>query len=151
MTNIKKNSINWWKKISSDAIKNYKTINIVILCINIYLLFILPLVSGLLERISPALTKCSYLQITGKPCPLCGGTRFLRNIGNAFSDISYLFNIFGFILLLLVIEMIFRIINLKKKKYNDSFIKFDIILHCLLLISYILYSIFYIFINLNAK
>jgi len=131
-------------KILEFLKKNYKAINITVLCICIYLLFVFPIVSSILEKISPELTKCSYLQLTGKPCPLCGGTRFLRNIKNVFNDITYVFNFFGLIILFLIFETIFRIINIKKKESKKIVIIYDIIIHLILLICYTIYVIYFI-------
>ena len=131
-------------KILQGIKKNYKTINIVILCICIYLLIFFPIVSDLLETISPNLTKCPYLQLTGRPCPLCGGTRFLKNIKYAFYDINYIFNFFGLIIFIFNLEIIFRITNIVKREERNSIIKFDIIIHTLLTICYLLYSIYFI-------
>ena len=130
--------------IINEFKKNYKTINIIVLCISIYLLIFSPLISILLEKISPALTKCPYLLMTGKPCPLCGGTRFLKHINNAFNDISYLFNKFGLIILIMILEVFFRIILLIKKEKRDIVIKADIFIHLILLSCYLVYSIFFI-------
>ena len=132
------------RKIFETIKSNYKIINIVILCICIYLIIFLPLVSKGLEKISPILTKCVYLQLTGKPCPLCGGTRFLKNIKNVFHDFSYVLNIFGLITLILILEIIFRITNLFIKQYKNNIIKYDIIIHIILFIAYIVYAIYYI-------
>ena len=132
------------KRILQGIEKNYKKINITILCICIYILLFYPLVSKIMEHISPTLTQCSYMQLTGKPCPLCGGTRFLRNIKNVFYDIHYVFNIFGLIILILLMEIIFRIINLKTKQKKESIIKCDIIIHLVLFNIYIAYVIYYI-------
>ena len=132
------------KKILQGMEKNYKIINIVVLCICLYLVILHPFVSKVMEEISPVLTRCPYMQLTGKPCPLCGGTRFLRNIKNVFYDIHYVFNIFGLIILIIFIEIIFRIINLKTKQKNKTVIIFDIIIHLLLFIIYIVYSIYFI-------
>ena len=129
----------------TKAIKNnYKIVNIVILSICIYLVVFMPFVSKLLEKISPTLTKCVYLQLTGKPCPLCGGTRFLQNIKNVFYDFSYVLNIFGLITLIIILEIIFRIINIKCKQDKKEIIIFDIIIHTILFIAYIVYVIWYI-------
>ena len=132
------------KKIFEGIKNNYKAINIVILCMCLYLLLLYPFISQVMEKISPTLTKCPYLELTGKPCPLCGGTRFLRNIKNVFYDIHYVFNIFGLIILVLIIETIFRIINLKTKQKKEIVIEFDVIIHLVLFIIYIIYAIFYI-------
>ena len=133
------------KMISQEMEKNYRVINIVLLCICLYLLVFHPFISKVMEQISPILTKCPYLQLTGKPCPLCGGTRFLRNIKNVFYDIHYVFNIFGLISLALIIEILFRIINLKIKRNKNIIINLDIIIHGILFIIYIIYAIYYIY------
>ena len=132
------------KRIFSGIKKNYKTINIVIISICIYLLIVFPIISTIMESISPALTKCPYLQLTGKPCPLCGGTRFIKNIKNVFYDIHYVFNIFGLIILILILETIFRIGNIIKKENKEGIIKFDFFIHIILFIIYIIYSIYFI-------
>jgi len=132
------------EKILQVFKKNYKAINITILCLCLYLVIFFPFISLLLERISPVLTKCPYLQMTGKPCPLCGGTRFLQNIKNVFHDIHYIFNIFGLIIFLMIMEIVFRSINIKKKENRDIIIKWDIIIHIILIISYLIYCIWFI-------
>lgn len=130
-------------KILKEIKKNYKIINIVILCICI-LILLLPIVLQILEQISPVFVKCPYLQLTGKPCPLCGGTRFIKNIGNAIDDLSYFLNFFGIIIIIVILEIIFRTINIIKKKYKESVIKIDIILHIIIFIIYISYDIWFI-------
>ena len=130
-------------KILKEIKKNYKIINIVILCICI-LILLLPIVLQILEQISPVFVKCPYLQLTGKPCPLCGGTRFIKNIGNAIDDLSYFLNFFGIIIIIVILEIIFRNINIIKKKYKESVIKIDIILHIIIFIIYISYDIWFI-------
>lgn len=123
--------------------KEYKKVNITILGVCIYFLCF-PIISKILEKISPTLTRCPYLSMTGKPCPLCGGTRFLRNIGNVFNDISYIFNFFGILVLVLILEMFFRTINIFKKRYNKKLIIIDIIVHIILFILYTAYEIWFI-------
>lgn len=123
--------------------KNYKIINIVILCICI-LILLLPIVLQMLEHISPVFVKCPYLQLTGKPCPLCGGTRFIKNIGNAIDDLSYFLNFFGIIIIIVILEIIFRTINIIKKEYKKSVIRIDIILHIIIFITYTSYEILFI-------
>ena len=132
------------KKLIDGIKKYYKTINIVFLSLGLYLLIIHPVLTLLLEKISPILTKCFYLEMTGKPCPLCGGTRFLRNIKNVLYDIRYVFNFFGLVLFIIIIEIFFMIINIKKNTKSNNIIKFDIVIHSILFISYILYVIIYI-------
>ena len=132
------------KHIFKSLKKEYININITLICIYVYVLFVFPTISPLLEKISPLLTKCPYLNLTGKPCPLCGGTRFLQNIGNVFYDIHYILNRFGVIALLIVLEIVFRIINIVKKEDRERIILLDIIIHIFLLTIYIIYSIYFI-------
>lgn len=130
-------------KILKEIKKNYKIINIVILCVCI-LILLLPILLQMLEQISPIFVKCPYLQLAGKPCPLCGGTRFIKNIGNAINDLSYFLNFFGIIIIIVILEIIFRTINIIKKKYKESVIKIDMILHIIIFIIYISYDIWFI-------
>lgn len=130
-------------KILEDIKNNYKTINIIILCICI-LVLLLPEVLSILEKISPVLTKCPYLELTGEPCPLCGGTRFIKNIKNYFNDISHFFNLFGIIITIIIFEIIFRVINIFKKKYSNKLIKIDIAFHILIYIVYVIYGIWFV-------
>lgn len=130
-------------KILKDIKSNYKTINITILCICIFIL-LLPEVLSILEKISPVLTKCPYLVLTGKPCPLCGGTRFIKNIKNSFNNLSYFLNFFGIIIAIIIFEIIFRITNILKKQYSNKLIKIDIVFHILIFIVYIIYGIWFI-------
>lgn len=133
-------------KVFEEIKKNYKKINIAILGICIYFMCF-PLIAILLEKISPSLTKCVYLELTGKPCPLCGGTRFLKNISNVFNDISYVFNFFGLVLLTIILEIIFRTIVIFKKNFSEKLIKIDIYLHIFLFICYTIYEIWFIIIT----
>lgn len=130
-------------KILKDIKSNYKTINITILCLCIFIL-LLPEVLGILEKISPVLTKCPYLVLTGKPCPLCGGTRFIKSIKNSFNNLSYFLNFFGIVIIILLLEIIFRIINILKKEYSNNLIKVDIIIHILVFVVYMIYGIWFI-------
>ena len=133
-------------KILEEIKKNYKIINIVRLCICI-LILLLPQVLNVLEKISPTLVRCPYLELTGKPCPLCGGTRFIKNIKNSLNDISYFLNFFGIIIITVFLEIIFRITNILKKDYSNKLIKVDMVLHILIFISYLTYEICFIIYN----
>ena len=123
--------------------ENYKVINIIALCLCVYV-FCLPITSRILEKVLPGLTLCPFLIITGKPCPLCGGTRFIQNLSNVFKDVTYVFNFFGICIIVLLIEIIFRIINLFKKNYSYKKIYIDIIIHLILLLLLLIYEIVYI-------
>ena len=129
--------------------ENYMYINIVFLILCIYIIFF-PFFAQLLENIFPALLQCPYKEITGKPCPLCGGTRYIANIGTVFHDITYLFNFFGIFMICVFIEIISRIyiiIRIKRKKNIDTILKIDIIWHILLIVAFASYEIIYIVIQ----
>lgn len=134
-------------KIIEKIKKNqYRYINITALFLALYTL-IYPFISKIIERINPLLTKCVYLELTGKPCPLCGGTRFIRNIDQVFVDYRYIFNFFGIAFSFIIFEIIFRIVNifkLKKNKLKNNTILFDIIIHIIAFILFILYEILFI-------
>src|SRR5574344_2798364 len=95
--------------------KSYIYVNIALLILAIYVIFF-PFISFFIEKINPDLTKCVYLKMTSKECPLCGGTRYLKNIKTVLTDITYLFNFFGIIILTIVFNVFFRIINIIKIK-----------------------------------
>lgn len=126
--------------------KNYIYLNITLLILCVYVI-LFPFLSKILEFISPNLVQCPYLTITHKPCPLCGGTRYLQNIGTAFSDITYLFNFFGILVLCVIFEFIFRtvtIIRIRQKKDMKRTILFDLLYHGLFLIFFFSYEILYL-------
>lgn len=122
---------------------NYKIINITALFLGIYVLTF-PIILSILEKNIIGITKCPYLMLTGKPCPLCGGTRFIKNIGHSINDLSYFLNFFGVIIIIVVLEIVFRIINILKNEHKDNIIKLDVFVHILIFISYIIYEIWFI-------
>jgi len=130
-----------------DSIKkNYIYISITLLMLALYVIFF-PCISDVLNKLSPELTQCVYLKITGKPCPLCGGTRYIRNIRNVFKDINYIFNPFGMIVICVIFEITFRIyyiIRRNKLNLRNIFI-FDIIIHTLMIIAFITYEILFLY------
>lgn len=126
--------------------KNYVYVNITLIILAIYVIFF-PVISLAIEKINPSLTKCVYLQITGKECPLCGGTRYIKNISTVFTDVTYLFNFFGVILFVILFNIIFRISNLiriKQGKNMEKTMIIDIIIHTILLCCYIAYEVVFI-------
>lgn len=129
--------------------KHYIYINITMLFLDIYVM-IYPFISKLIEKINPNLTKCVYLQLTGHPCPLCGGTRFLSNIYKVFFDYKYILNFFGIVFMFLIFDIIFRIVNMikiKNKRVMDKTIIFDIIIHIIAYVLFITYGIIFILYN----
>lgn len=131
---------------SSKKIKNYMYLNITFLLLSIYVIFF-PFFAKALNLISPNLTKCPYNHLTGSACPLCGGTRYIKNLGTVFNDITYLFNFFGIVILCVIFEICFRIFviyKLKKNKYSRKIVVFDIIWHIILTVSFFTYEILFI-------
>lgn len=127
-------------------LKSYIYINITCLFLSLYVIFY-PFFSKILGFISPRLLECTYKALTGKYCPLCGGTRYISNIGQVFTDVTYIFNIFGIIFLFALFEFIFRviiIIRVNKIKNINSIIKFDIIWHSILAFFLFLYEIIFL-------
>lgn len=124
--------------------KNYMHINIVSLLLGIYVI-LYPFISKILQKINPGFGICPYLAMTGKNCPLCGGTRYIANISKAFSDIKYLFHPFGIIVLAILFEICFRIyILIKKKYYSKKIMKFDIIYHIIVTILFFGYEVIFL-------
>lgn len=126
--------------------KNYMYISITFLLLAVYVI-LFPFISRGLEFISPEITQCQYKRITGKDCPLCGGTRYMRGLGNVFSDITYILHPFGYMMLGIAFELFFRIYciyAIKKKKKLKGIIIFDVIVHLIIMILFFSYEISFI-------
>ena len=91
----------------------------------------------------PAFGTCPYLRITGKFCPLCGGTRYIAGIFQALKNPSYLISPFGVIVIFILFEIIFRIYILVKKDIRKKYIFFDLIYHLIVGILFIGYEILF--------
>ena len=137
-------------KIISYLKKNYIYVNIVFLIFAIYII-LFPIISIPINRIFPQFGMCPYLSITGRPCPLCGGTRYIANFPMVFKDITYLLHPFGIMMIVIFCEIIFRIYNLLtiKKEKNKEIISKDLDIHVFLLNIFNIYEIVYIIIQLN--
>lgn len=122
--------------------KNYKILNILFLLLSMYVI-LFPIISIPIKQIFPQFGQCTYLRVTGEPCPLCGGTRYIQNIPQVFKSPSYLLHPFGAIVLFVIFEIIFRIYNLIKNKNNMKLIKLDIVIHIIATIMFFLYEITY--------
>ncbi len=128
--------------------KTYQYINITIGILGIYIL-LYPFFVEYIQKIIPNFGICPYLAITGQPCPLCGGTRYIKGWWQGGKDISYLMHPFGIILLVVILEILLRIgiffYYKKSKKISISFIKIDMIIHLGIAIAFFLYEVFYFF------
>lgn len=127
--------------------KNYMAISIICLLLATYVI-LFPMISDFLGKIDIRLTQCPFLRITGKECPLCGGTRYFRNITTAFYDVTYLFKPFGVIFLCVISEIIFRIIGIRKVKKNkdlNCIVKVDLIIHIIEILIFFIYEFTYIY------
>ena len=122
--------------------KNYKILNILFLLLSIYVI-LFPIISIPIKNAFPQFGKCTYLRITGNPCPLCGGTRYIQNLPQVFKNPSYLLHPFGAIVLFVVFEFVFRIYNLMKKNTNIKLIKIDILIHIIAILMFFTYEIMY--------
>lgn len=127
--------------------KNYMYICITFFVISIYVIFF-PVVAKTLNIISPKLTTCVYKSITGNPCPLCGGTRYIAGLKNVFNNPSYLLHPFGFMIFFILFEIFFRFFCFYKIKKDNKSLKnlivFDIILHFIVFILFVSYEIYFI-------
>ena len=128
--------------------KNYIYVNITLLLLTIYVI-LFPFFAKLLETINPLLVQCPYLRATGKPCPLCGGTRYVAGISNVLTDITYLFHPFGIMMITIILQFFFRIYNIvtRKKEKSDKYIKIDLIVLSLIVIGFLLYEAIFIIIQ----
>ena len=133
--------------------KNYMNISIVFFVLAVYVV-LFPVISKFLTSIFPTLGICPYLVMTGKPCPLCGGTRYIANLGKALQDPSYLWHPFGIMIMFVGFEFFFRIfcfVSIKKKKPLDKIVFFDLIIHSIAFTSFFLYEILFIIWNWKRK
>lgn len=135
-------------KIISMIKKNYIYVNITFFLLTIYII-LFPIIAIPIKSIFPQFNECTYLKMTGKPCPLCGGTRYIQNLPKAFSDITYLFHPFGIIMLVIVGESIFRMYHIitRKKKKSKTYIELDVIIHLSIFICFVSYEIIFLRIN----
>ena len=138
------------KKIVTFLKKNYIYVNITFLCLTIYVI-LFPIISIPMGQILPHFNECPYLRITGKPCPLCGGTRYIQGLPKIFTDITYLYHPFGVIIIVIFCEFLFRVYNIitRKKEKGMKWVEKDLIVHLILLICLNLYEI--IFLILQQK
>ena len=127
--------------------KNYKILNIVFLLLAIYVI-LFPVISIPINAVLPQFGQCPYLRITGKPCPLCGGTRYIRYLPEQIlKNSNYLLHPFGVIVLFIIFEILFRIYNLIKNKNSLKLIKIDINIHLFVLILFFSYEIIFLIIQ----
>lgn len=136
------------KKFFKEISNHYLAINVLMLGLAIYII-LFPIISIPIKKVVPSFGVCPYLQMTGQPCPLCGGTRYFTNILEVFHDIKYLWNPFGIMAIVILLEIIFRvknIINIKKKKDYQRTIKMDIVMTSIIIAGFFLYEIIYFFI-----
>lgn len=138
-----------YKKILGIMKKNYKYTNLTLIILAIYVI-LFPIISLGIEKINPTLTQCVYLKTTGNECPLCGGTRYIKNIGEVFADPTYVLNFFGVIIIVILLNIILRsiiLIYFNKIKNIDIIIKLDLNIHIILLFLYLGYEIVFLILN----
>ena len=122
--------------------KNYIYMNIVFFILCIYII-LFPIIIIPIKALVPAFGICPYLRITGKFCPLCGGTRYIAGIFQVLKTPSYLISPFGVIVIFILFEIIFRIYILLKKRYSKKIILFDFVYHLIVGILFIGYEILF--------
>lgn len=136
------------KKTINFVKKNYIYVNITFLLFSIYII-LFPIISMPIKKIFPLFGQCTYLRVTGRQCPLCGGTRYIQNLPRVFENITYLFHPFGIIIICILLEIVYRIYNLvtKRQEKTEKYIKIDIIVHLIELITLALYEIIFLISN----
>lgn len=133
------------KRIINFVKKNYIYVNITFLIFSIYII-LFPIISTPIKKVFPLFGQCTYLRVTGRQCPLCGGTRYIQNLPKASENITYLFHPFGIIIICIFLEIIYRIYNLitRKKEKTEKYIKIDLTIHFIALIALALYEIVFL-------
>lgn len=136
------------KRIISFVKKNYIYVNTTFLLLAVYII-LFPIIAIPIKSIFPNFNECTYLRVTGKPCPLCGGTRYIQNLPKVFENITYLFHPFGVIIIFILFEIIFRTYNIltRKNKKSEKYIRIDIFIHFIAFIAFSMYEIIYLIIN----
>lgn len=132
-------------KIINFVKKNYIYVNLTFLLLTIYII-LFPIIAIPIKTIFPNFNECTYLRITGKPCPLCGGTRYIQNLPKAFTDITYLFHPFGIIILFIIGENLFRMYQIitRKKEKTKKQIEIDILIHLIILTCFSIYELIFL-------
>lgn len=132
-------------KIINFIKKNYIYVNLTFLILTIYII-LFPIIAIPIKAIFPLFNECTYLRVTGKPCPLCGGTRYIQNLPNAFQDITYLCHPFGVIMLFVLGESIYRIYQIatRKKEKTEKQIEIDILIHLIALTCLFIYELVFL-------
>lgn len=129
--------------------KYYLNFNYSVLFFAIYI-FSYPIVGKMIGKLFPFLSKCIYKEITGKPCPLCGGTRYIANLKNVFHNPSILFQPFGYIMMFVIFNLIFRTLCIMYiKKGGNNIKKIMIIDFTILSIVILLFFVYEIIFILN--
>lgn len=132
---------------TNEFYKNYIYFCRTALLLAIYVIFF-PFISTPIKKLFPSFGSCTYLKLTGKPCPLCGGTRYIENLGQAINNWQYLLHPFGLIVIFIIFEIIFRLILLhiykKRKEVKYNLIILDILIHSIVAIMFISYEIIFI-------
>jgi len=125
--------------------KNYIYVNITFLVLTIYII-LFPIIAIPIKAIFPQFNECTYLRVTGKPCPLCGGTRYIQNLPKVFQDVTYLFHPFGVIILFIIGEGIFRLYQIltRKKERTEKQIEIDIVIHLIALTCLSIYELIFL-------
>lgn len=125
--------------------KNYIYVNITLLLFTIYII-LFPIIATPIKAIFPQFNECTYLRTTGKPCPLCGGTRYIQNLPKAWEDITYLFHPFGIIILFIIGENLFRIYQIltRKQEKTKKQVEIDLLIHLIALLTFSLYELIFL-------
>lgn len=135
-------------KIIRFVKENYIYVNITFLFFCIYVI-LFPIIEKPIKAIFPTFNECTYLRVTGKLCPLCGGTRYIQNLPTVLNDITYLFHPFGIIIIFIILETIYRIYQIitRKKEKTEKQVEIDILIHLLALICFSIYEIIFLIVT----
>lgn len=134
------------KLINFSKRKNYIYLSVTMLSLSLYIVFF-PIFSKLLNYILPNFSKCVYKSITKKPCPLCGGTKFIAQIKDNIFNLSYFNCFFGYVIIFVIFEIIFRIfciLYIKNSKHIKALFITDVFIHVIVFVLFVLYEIIYI-------
>lgn len=118
--------------------RSYRVFNLTAAGLAIYFL-LLPVISPVMEDLLPDLWRCRYRASTGRDCPFCGVTRDMATLftrGVTAEDVRNPLSLP--LLTMILLEFVFRIGTLVFIRESRIWIGFDIAVHSVLLLLFLL-------------
>ena len=118
--------------------RSYRVFNLTAAGLAIYFL-LLPLISPVMEDLLPDLWRCRHRASTGRDCPICGVTGDMTTLFTRGATAAGIRNPLSLPLMtLILLEFVFRIGTLVFIRESRIWIGFDIVVHSVLLLLFLL-------------